>query len=485
MSDTLRSIVISLVVVASALAMQGCAVDQEKEVAQYRLVLDDNRLPPTNELPANEPLTLEQAMALANRHNEQLGLSGEDYVQALIDKNRAVANFLPTVGFQPSYTIRDQGGAGGGGGVGNTPAGALTAHGGTVRGYALPVVGNINVFRGFGDIANLRAVEAIIAQRRELLLDLQSTVLLNVAQTYYQVLRSQRSVEVLTNSLNLQETRLRDVEQQLRNGLATQLSVSQTRAQVDDTRVQLIEAQSDVRQGRFTLALLIGVPAVSNSLVEVFAAPLEPGAESKFESLAMQYRQDLLAAQHQLVAARHNVDVAFAQYYPSVDLNVDALLASEAYSNVSHWGAVLSANLPIYSAGRIRADVRTAWSLLRQAALNESLVRRQGLHDVQSAYDDFVTAGRRVTELHDEVQAANDAYEQSRAAFRNGLGINLDVLTAQNQLLNAELQLSGARYDRTVFYLNLVRATGQLLTAVPPASPTTAPTSATSMTAAQ
>jgi len=91
MSDTLRSIVISLVVVASALAMQGCAVDQEKEVAQYRLVLDDNRLPPTNELPANEPLTLEQAMALANRHNEQLGLSGEDYVQALIDKNRAVA----------------------------------------------------------------------------------------------------------------------------------------------------------------------------------------------------------------------------------------------------------------------------------------------------------------------------------------------------------------------------------------------------------
>jgi outer membrane protein TolC len=257
---------------------------------------------------------------------------------------------------------------------------------------------------------------------------------------------------------------------------------------VDDTRVQLIDAQSDVRQGRFTLALLIGVPAVLNPLVDDFATPADPGAAARFEELALEYRQDLLAARHQLVAARHNVDVAVSQYYPSVDLNVDALLASEAYSSVSHWGAVLQANLPIYSAGRIRADVRTAWSLLRQAALNESGVRRQALHDVQTAHDDFVTAGKRVTELRDEVQAANDAYEQSRAAFRNGLGINLDVLTAQDQLLNAQLQLAGAQYDRTVFYLNLVRATGQLLDAVPPtssSSPTTAPATTTSMSAAE
>jgi len=83
------------------------------------------------------------------------------------------------------------------------------------------------------------------------------------------------------------------------------------------------------------------------------------------------------------------------------------------------------------------------------------------------------------------VAAARKNYELAREGYRRGLTDYLNVLTAQNQLLNAELQLSGARYDRTVFYLNLVRATGQLLTAVPPASPTTAPTSATSMTAAQ
>ncbi len=443
------------VVCGVSFAMTGCAVDQSKEVAQYREVLDATHLPPTNRLPEGETLSLSQAMSLANQHNEDLGLRGEDYVQALIDKNRAVANFLPTVSFEPSYTIADRHHA-------DTVVAGLRPRGSTLQGYALPVVGEINVFNGFGDVANLRAVEAIIAQRRELLLDLQATILLNVAQTYYQVLRSEQAVDVLKNSLALQESRLSDVEQQFRNGLATQLAVSQTRAQVDGTRVQLVQAQSDVRNGRFTLALLIGVPRVNNALADSFAIPSEPGSETAFEEVALKQRNDVLAAQQQLLAARQGVDVAVSQYYPSVSLNVEALLDSSTFADASRWNGVLAAHLPIFSAGRIHADVRTAWSRVRQAALDESSVRRQVLHDVQTSYENFTTAERRIKELDDEVKAANEAYEQARNAFLNGLGLNLDVLSAQDQLLNAQLQLTGARFDRTVFYLNMLRAIGRL-----------------------
>jgi outer membrane protein TolC len=439
------------------LLMTGCGVDQEKEIAQYRAVLDHANLPSPAEVSENQPLSLQQSMALANLHNENLGLRGEDYVQALIDKNRAVANFLPTVGFQPSYTIAGKPGN-------RQTIRGLSTHGDTVQGYVMPVVGNINVFNGFADPASLRAAESAIAQRRDLLLDLQATILLNVAQTYYQVLRSEQAVQVLQHSLQLQESRLSDVEQQLRNGLATQLAVSQTRAQVDNTRVQLVQAQSDVRNGRFTLALLIGVAHVENPLVDDFTVPDDPGSEASFEQAALSTRNDVLAAEHELDVAREAVNIAVAQYYPSVTLNVSALLSSTAYSQASKWNAVLAANLPVFSAGRIRADVRTAWSRLRQAALEESLVRRQALHDVQSAYENVVTAARRIHELEDEVQAANEAYEQARNSFLNGLGINLDVLSAQDQLLNAQLQLTGARFDRTVFFLDLIRASGRLPT---------------------
>src|SRR5205823_878467 len=154
------------------------------------------RVPPGAEYEPDEPLTLQRAMALANQADEGLALRGEEYLQALINKNRVAAAFLPTVSFQPSFTIEQHptgsaststgpggtgiGTVGGGGGTGTTGTGATSGGGFRRAGQAdtrleAPVVGNINLFRGYGDVANLRAAEAIIAERRELLLNVQAT----------------------------------------------------------------------------------------------------------------------------------------------------------------------------------------------------------------------------------------------------------------------------------------------------------------------
>lgn len=468
---------ISVVIVFSAiLLIAGCRVNQKKDVAAYRKILDHNNLPRINTLPAG-PLSLEQAFALANRNNEQIARSGEDYVQALINKNRAVANFLPTISFQPSYALAQKPkGAHNTFPLGPTDASTFHAHGDTMHSLQAPVVGSMNLFRGGQDVATLHAAEQIIAQRHYLLLDLQSTVLLNVAQTYYQVLRSEESVRVLDQSVRLQAARLKDVQQQFRNGLATQLAVAQTRADLDAARVQLVQARSDVRNGRSTLAYLIGASRVPNPLVDDskhFSARLLP--ESQYEQLAMRDRQDYLATHHEVAAARQNVKAAISEYYPSVSLNVEAFVYRQFYTDASKWDGILTAYVPIFSAGVIKADVRDAWSRLRQAALDESAVRREALHDVQTAYENLTTADRRVEQLQDEVKAAQDAFHQSQSAFKHQLAINLDVLSSQDQLLNAQLQLTAARFDRAVFYLDLKRATGRLIAAPAKNQPSTRP----------
>jgi outer membrane protein TolC len=489
---------------AILLGVTGCAVDQQKEVQLYRDVLD-TRVPPVPAYAPGEPLTLPRAMALASTSSEELGLRGEDYVQSLINKNRAVASFLPTVSFQPSFTLEQRasgdastgtgpggtgfGNGGTGGGTGTTNTGASVGGGGfrnvgdRSQRFEAPVVGNINLFRGGADVANLRAAEATIAQRRDLLLDVQATVLLNVAQVYYQVLRSERSADVLRNTLAVQEARLKDVEQQFKNGLAIRLSVAQTRAQVDATRVTLVQAESDVRNGRSTLALLVGVPSqvsptVTGPLVDDFRVPADRPAEADYEAQALATREDLRAARSAIEAAREGVRVSVAQYYPSVSLNTTGFLYREFFGDASKWNAILSANLPIFSAGIIQADVRNAWSRLRQAALNESAVRRTILRDVQVAYENVASADRRIKELEDEVAASEEAFQQARNAFQNSLAINLDVLTAQDQLLNAQLQLTSAQFDRTVFYLDLLRTVGRLpdVAATAATRPTTEPT---------
>ncbi|MDB5325596.1 MAG: outer rane efflux protein [Phycisphaerales bacterium] len=507
-----RSPVLVLLGSLSAAGLAGCAVDQNKEVATYRHVLDSTS-PKAQAYDGNRPLTLVDALSLANQNNERLASSGEDYLQALIDKHRAVAGFLPTISFQPSFAIEQEqnssnianttGTSTGGTGTGtDTSTGTSAAasagnatlitrgfrrlHGDTIYATQAPVVGSMNLFRGGYDLATVRSAEFTVEQRRQLLLDAQATVLLNVAQTYYAVLRSERSVDVLANTLKVQQARLKDVQQQYANGLATKLAVSQTRAQVDATRVTLVLADGDVKNGRSTLAFIIGSDRVGGQLADEFSTPMVLDNPEAFEAEAVLNRQDLLAAVAAQKAARERVTAAIAQYYPSVTLNVEGFLYREYFADASKWSALLSVNLPIFSAGRIEADVRTAWSRLRQASLDESYLRRQALNDVRTSYQNVMTADSRVSALRDEVEAANDAYKQSQDAFNNNLAINLDVLSSQDQLLSSQLDLAGAQYDRTVYYLDLMRSSGrltvnQVIAMLASPGPTTRPTTLPSL----
>ena len=457
----------------------GCLPTQQSEVNLYRSLLDE-RLAPENAPAPDETLSLSRAMALANQHDEQLASRGEDYVQAIIQKHRIVMNFLPTVTLQPTFTIEDapsgtaanqitDGNNGAQVVTGSSVTNASTVNSGfkvvgsTLQRTEVPAVGELNIFRGFGDIASLKAAASTIEERKLLLYDLQSTIMLNVAQTYYQVLRSEKQVGVLKDSLRLQEERLREVTDQFNHGLAIKLSVAQSEAQRDATIVSLTQAESDVRNGRSTLAYLIGVRAVPNPLIDDYKLPGLIDAEKAFEARAQTEREDLLASNQGIKAAKHNVDVAISEYYPSINIDVAGFAYREFYADASKWNAILYANIPIFSAGAIESDVRDAWSALRQAMLSASQTERVVMEQVQISYDQFMTSKEKYKELESQVAASQEAYDQSLSAYHNGLGINLDVLTAQDQLLDSQLQLASAGFDRTVFYLSLLRSTGEIV----------------------
>jgi outer membrane protein TolC len=435
--------------------LPGC-VNQHKEILTYRKVVDAG-LPHPDSYQPGQTLSLARAMALANEANEQIGLQGENYLQSLIAKNRAVAEFLPTISFQPSFTAEQAPGSN----LNPIPAASgYVPEGHVWQAFQAPVVGSMNLT--FVSYPNLKSTEQTIVQQRQLLLDAQATVLLNVAQTYYQVLDSEAQVRVLENSLKVQQARLADAEGRYRNHLALALEVSQTEAQVASTEVSLTQAQSDVRNGRHTLAFLMGISEVDGPLINDVNVPDQIGPVDDYRAIAAATRQDLLAADAAVRAAKYSADAAIAEYYPSVSLNVSGFLYREYFSDASKWDAILVGNLPIFSAGIIEADVRDAWSKLRQAALYQSELRRQIDRDVQIAYDNLFTAQKELISLNKEVKAAQDALNQSEQLLHNELAIPLDVLTAQDTLLTAQLNYANENFDRTVFYLDLLRIVGQL-----------------------
>lgn len=443
-----------------ACVLPGCAVDQAEEVAAYREVLD---LGPAPAFAPGDPLSLADAAAITNALNERLSIEGESYLQALIDRQRAAAGLLPTADLAGVLTFResvDSGGDGadGGGSDGTFRSSSVLFDAGPRLQYTL--------LTGMTDLKLVRSAELTAEQRRWLLLDLRESILLELAQAYYNVLIAERQERVLLSSLAVQEERLRDIRARTEVGFARPLDVSQIESQVSGTRVQLLDAQERSANARSALALLTGVDTSASDLTDGLAVdPTVPEMEALL-GLAAGQRQDLAAGAAIAAAVREEVDAEIGRYYPSVGLNLDYFLIRDTPPTDRDWLGLLTVNLPIFSAGRIDAGVRDAWSRFRQAVLDYSLTRREVRRDVEDARADLAATRARVDELNLQVRAAEQALHQAEGEYSVGLGTNLERITAQDDLLSAQLLQAQEELGAKVAYLRVMRAVGTLTPAL-------------------
>src|SRR3954471_18499288 len=399
-----------LVVATLMFAATGC-VNQHREISKYRSILNEGLPENVPALEHGEELTLDRALLLANQDNENLMIRGEDFVQAMNDKDRAFAQFLPTIGVAPNYTISHNPNAGqavvsNGVARPSGTSGGFKPAGRTLRRFEVPVTGSGNLFHGFRDMQALLAEDWTVEQRRQLMLDAQATLLLDVCRAYYQVLLAERSIDVLTQSLGAQLERVRDAQGKIDAGTGKPLDLAQAEAQAASTRVTVVQARGDAANARTLLAFLIGVKHITGPLRDDFLLPTQPVPMEELLSQAWNSREDYKAAQAAVEAATHNVDAAIGEYYPSVTLNVTGYLFRENFADASKWNTLLQVNMPIFSAGVIEADVRTAWSRLRQAALAQSLIHRQIEDEVEQSYQNYLTSSEKLRELDAQIRAA-------------------------------------------------------------------------------
>jgi outer membrane protein TolC len=177
---------------------------------------------------------------------------------------------------------------------------------------------------------------------------------------------------------------------------------------------------------------------------------------------ALAERQDYIATQDFARASLQSVDVAVGQYYPSVSLNLAYFMYREAVPADSLWSALISANIPIFTWGKIHSDVRSAWSVFRQAKLEESRLRRQIMEQVLTSYENLATSRNKLKDLDTQLKAAQEAFDQASDLVKFGKATNLERLIAQDQLLFAQLQLTSEEFTLKVAYLELERVAGSL-----------------------
>jgi NodT family efflux transporter outer membrane factor (OMF) lipoprotein len=282
-------------------------------------------------------------------------------------------------------------------------------------------------------IGAARAAEADIAAARVVLAS-------NVARAYFQLVRVQEQLRVSSRTLQQREEQLRLVGQRVRAGLDTTLEQRQSEAALPEARQQIEALQEQAQTTRNALAALVGAtelpPITPPALGALQSAPLVAALPADL----IGRRADVAAARWRVEAAGQEVQGAKAQFYPNVNMVAFAGLSSFGLGRLldlgsGQWGVGPAVRLPIFDAGRLRANLRGKTADLDAAVESYNGAVLEAIHETADAVAALQSIARQQAEQRQAESAAEGAYEIALQRYRAGLGTYLNVLSAETAVL--------------------------------------------------
>lgn len=321
-----------------------------------------------------------------------------------------------------------------------------------------------NIFNGNQTANRVRGAESQVSAAREGLRVLEQTVLLAAATIYMDYLRDAAIVEVQRSNTRVLEQTLKQVRDRFSVGEVTRTDVAQSEAQLAAGQSQLLTAESNLTTTRANFRRIIGnepTALAPGTPVDRFLPPTLPGAVE----LGLMQNPNVTAAMHGIDVSFLTVKVAEGALFPTVNL-VASVQASYESSLVIlktvNTSIAAQVSVPIYQGGAEYALIRQNKESLAQQRLVLDQVRDQTRATVTQAWGQFQAAKAQIASAQAQVTASETALNGVREEARVGQRTTLDVLNAQQALVNARVAIVTAQHDRVVASYAVLSGTGRL-----------------------
>ena len=347
-----------------------------------------------------------------------------------------------------------------------TQSGVLVATG---KGPTLSVGVDVSypLFNG-GSVRNsVRAAETRVEAGRATLAAVEGDVFTQAVAAYMDVIRDRSVVELNQNNVRVLETNLQATRDRFEIGDLTRTDVAQSEARLQLGRSQLAGAQGQLIASEATYRQVIGHPP--GQLAPPPPLPPLPTTSDEAVKIALANNPDLVATARQAIASGYDVNVARASRLPTL-----SVVGSETYvNNLAHNGPSgfpntgaetsvgLSARVPIFQGGLPAARIRQAQAQQGQALETVVGTERAVVQTARAAFANYEASQRQIQAQTVAVQANQLALEGARAEQSVGTRTVLDVLNAEQELLNSQVSLVTAKRDAYVAGFQLLNAMGQ------------------------
>jgi outer membrane protein len=397
--------------------------------------------------------TLESALARA--YNNNPGLNAQRANVRATDENvaRAKSGYRPRVNASAditrSYTESES--------AFGTNISRLTP-----RGYGVEL--NQSIFNGFRTENSVRQAESSVLGSRETLGNTEQNTLLDAATAYMDVLRDTAILDLQRNNVEVIDEQRRQTVDRFNVGEVTRTDVAQAEAALAEARSDASLAEANLRSSIAQYRQIVGVDpqqlAPGRPLDRLLPRTMEAAMKIAFGE-----HPAIKAAQHAVDAAELQVKIEQGALAPQVGVSGSV---SQRYDRQSVGDSALSASVsaqltvPIYDGGEAYASTRQAKETAGQRRLEADSIRDQVRAAVASGWGRLEAARAQIQAAQAQIDAAETALSGVREEARVGQRTTLDVLNAQQELLDARVNLITAQRDRVVASYGVVQAMGRL-----------------------
>src|SRR5262245_7312744 len=332
----------------------------------------------------------------------------------------------------------------------------------TPRNYGLTATQTL--YNGFQTSNRTRQAESQVQAARETLRVIEQSVLLSAVTAYMNLLRDGAILDLQRRNVEVLQEQLRQTRDRFNVGEVTRTDVAQSESRLAAGRSQVLNAEAVYKASVATYRQVIGIEPgrlAPGSPVDRFSPRTLPASIG----VGTASHPAVTSAQYSVDAALLQVKVAEGALYPTLALQGNVQQAYETtLLQLRNFNASLIGQLtvPIYQGGAAYSLIRQAKETLGQRRLDLDTARDQVRQSIVQAWGQLEAAKANIEATQAQVQAAEIALNGVREEARVGQRTTLDVLNAQQELVNARVALVSAQRDRVVASYTLLAAVGRL-----------------------
>jgi outer membrane protein len=418
-------------------------------------------------LPGSAPtqllrLTLDQAVGLALKQNPTAQIAILTAAQSEQDRNISRADLLPQV----SARISDEA----------QKVNLLAQFGGKTPFPGFPkTLGPYQVFSAGPSVSapvfdltlwrRYQAAQSTMSASKANSLSTREQVILLVVSQYIGTLRAAANVQASQSRVELAQALYDQAADLQKEGVGTGIDTLRANVELQNEKQRLIQAETDRETSLFGLSRLLNLdprqPIEQADSLSFFDTP-QPEVESSMEA-ALGAREEWKALESQIKAAEYQKKGAQDSRLPSLQFDGNfAYVGTSSNTTLPTYTYQASVNVPLFTGGRIRAEVVRADLEIRKLEEQRDDLRNQIALDVKTSLLNLRSARNEVEVANLGVQLSKEEVDQARDRFKAGVANNIEVIQAQDSLSRANDNQIAALYRFNQARADVARSIGQM-----------------------